>query len=107
MTDVEKDARTAAQPPDLVEIARDALDAERLPIQGFVVATGAEFLLLHVLSDRIDLDGYSAFRIGDISALKRDFPKKSFYLKALELGCTPLGLTFRSRRPVALARSQQ
>ena len=84
MTDVEEDARTAAQPPDLVEIARDALDAERLPIHGFVVATGAEFLLLHVLSDRIDLDGYLAFRIGDISGLQRDFPKKSFYLKALE-----------------------
>jgi hypothetical protein len=83
VTDVAKDARAAAQPPDLVEIARNDLDSGRLSIRGFVVAAGAEFLLLHRLSDRLDLDGYSAVRIRDITGLERDFPRKPFYIKAL------------------------
>jgi hypothetical protein len=78
-----EDATAAMEPPDLVEVVRSGLDNRAS--QGFVVGVSVELLLLHSFSDRLDLDGYTAFRIRDISELRRDFPRKGFYLKALEL----------------------
>jgi len=78
-----EDAKAAADPPDLVDIVRSGLDSRAS--QGFVVGISAELLLLHSFSGRLDLDGYTAFRIQDISEFSRDFPRKGFYLKALEL----------------------
>jgi hypothetical protein len=42
------------------------------------------------MGDRLDLDGYAAFPLKDVSDLKREFSNKAFYTKALELkGCHP------------------
>lgn len=83
MTTFLEDAKAATEPPDLVDIGRSGLDNRGS--QGFVIAVSAELLLLHSFSDRLDLDGYTAFRIRDITEFRRDFRRKDFYLKALEL----------------------
>jgi hypothetical protein len=78
-----EEAKAATEPPDLVEVVRSGLDNRAS--EGFVVGVSSELLLLHTLSDRLDLDGYTAFRVRDITDFMRDFPRKGFYLKALEL----------------------
>jgi hypothetical protein len=76
-----EEAEAASHPPDLVELGRDSME----PVRGFVVGASSELLLLHTLSDRVDLDGYSAVRVHDVTAVQREFTKKPFYLKALKL----------------------
>jgi hypothetical protein len=78
---VVEEAEAASQLPDLVELSRGSLSR----VHGFVVGVSQELLLLHMLSDRLDLDGYSAFRIRDVTVLNGRFEKKSFYIKALDL----------------------
>jgi hypothetical protein len=79
------EAALALQPPDLVEVTRDELDDRGVKTQGFPVGLSPEFLLLNALGDRIDLDGYTVVRLSDITELTRSFPRKSFYLRALDL----------------------
>jgi hypothetical protein len=83
-----EEAKAASAPPDLVEISRDGLTQR--PLRGFAVGASSQLVLLQFLSDRLDLDGYAAFPLRDVTALNREFPKKAFCLKALELKrCRP------------------
>lgn len=50
---------------------------ENSKIRGYVMAMGAEFFLLALVSDRIWFDGFECFRIKDIRSVKAD-PYASF-----------------------------
>ncbi len=69
----------------LVQIERGGFDARDRIVHGYPLATGDDLVLLSILSDRIDLDGYEVIRIRDITSCELDFPRKDFYQKALEL----------------------
>ena len=100
MTSELAQAQASLSPPDLVQVERHRLDDR--PLQGFVVGVGSAFLMLHALSDRLDLDGYECVRLSDVSKLDRAFPRKAFYLKALSAqNCQPIvpeGLDLTSTR---------
>lgn len=91
-TDLLASAKSASSPPDLVWITRRRV-VESNPLRGFVVGTSPTFLLLHVLSNRLDLDGYEALRMADVTSIDQEFDRKSLFLDALRLkGLSPMPL---------------
>ena len=50
---------------------------------GYVVSSTDSFLLLQVVSDRYDLDGYRCIRQADISSIAENFSRKDFVQRAL------------------------
>ena len=87
---------------DLVQIERGQLRAADRRTHGFVIAVSEGLVLLNIMSDRIDLDGYEVLRVSDITSCEREFPRKAFYLKGLNLKGeapnTPLDLDLSSMR---------
>jgi hypothetical protein len=69
----------------LVHLERHRLEPAPARSVGFVVGVGDALVMLHRLSDRIDLDGYEILRLRDVTAFRDDFPQASFYRRALEL----------------------
>jgi hypothetical protein len=69
----------------LVRLTRGGVPAEDADTVGYVVALGPELVALHVLSDRIGLDGYEVLRLRDLLAVVDGFPSHSFYTRALEM----------------------
>jgi len=69
--------------PQLVRITRDKVDPVDESIEGYIIDASEAFLLIHKLSDRIDLDGYQAIRRSEITMIERDFPRKPFLEEAL------------------------
>jgi hypothetical protein len=84
MQDIVASLQAASTPPDLVRVSRGRLPDDT-PLRGFVVSASPVLALLHLVSDRIDFDGYAAIRIGDITDVDLAFRKKGFCMKALEL----------------------
>jgi hypothetical protein len=75
----------------LVRLIRGRVPEEDAEVDGYVVALGPELVALHVLSDRIDLDGYEVLRQGDLLAAVDGFPSDTFYKRALVMkGETPV-----------------
>ena len=68
---------------ELVSVFRDGLDESEW--FGYVVAEGDDFLALHSVSDRYDLDGYRVFRNSDIEDVDDDFERRDLVLRAMEL----------------------
>ena len=66
----------------LVSLWRRAIDAK--PLDGFVVGLGERAVLLQIVSNTIDLDGYSALRLADVDAVEPP-PRADFYHRALKL----------------------
>jgi hypothetical protein len=85
VTSIFEKAAAAPGPPDLVEFCRNELDEPGKRGCGFVVGLSSEFLLVHSLGDRVDLDGYEIVRVSDVTSIHRAFLRKPFYLRALEL----------------------
>lgn len=85
MTSVLDRLRAALATHDLVEIERRGFAPQDRRTHGYPLAIGENLVLLSVLSDRIDLDGYEVLILGDITSCHAEFPRKAFYLKALEL----------------------
>jgi len=85
MTSVLDRLASAIADRGLVQIERGGFDPRDRTFHGYPLATGDDLVLLSVLSDRIDLDGYEAIKIQDITSCELDFPRKAFYQKALEL----------------------
>jgi hypothetical protein len=74
----------------LVRLTRGGVPEEDADVDGYVVAVGPELVALHILSDRIDLDGYEVLRLRDLLAAVDGFPSDAFYRRALEMkGETP------------------
>lgn len=69
----------------LVRIARHRLEPGRLFSTGFVLARSETLVLLQILTDRIDLDGYEVLRTADITAATDRFPRQEFYARGLAL----------------------
>lgn len=83
-------AKEACSPPTLVSVARARLGDPQAKRLGFAVSVSPDLLLLHSLSDQIDLDGFVALRMKDVTSLDTKFPRKDFYLRALQLkGISP------------------
>ena len=100
MTSVLAQAQASLSPPDFVQVRRRRINGR--PLHGFVVGVSPSFVMLHRLSERLDLDGYECIRLADVTQLDRAFPRKSFYLEALRLqNCHPTvpeGLDLASTR---------
>jgi len=67
----------------LVTLTRLALDEQ--PWEGFLVGCSAELVVLHVVSDRYDLDGHRVFRRRDLAVVERTFDRRDLLLRALDL----------------------
>ncbi len=84
----------------LVEIFRE-LDVDR-PCCGFVVAENEQFVVVHQVSDRFDLDGYRALRKEDIEGIDTDFERRDVVERALAIKqlepVVPAGLDLSSMR---------
>ena len=85
MTSVLDRLTTAIADRSLVQIERGGFEPRDRTVHGYPLAASADLVLLSVLSDRIDLDGYETVRIRDITSCEVDFPRMAFYHKALEL----------------------
>ncbi len=67
--------KAAAKAKAIVEVHRRKIDP--LPLETFVVEVGPEWVVLEPIRDRLDLDGYDAVRIRDISEVLVS-PKSDF-----------------------------
>jgi hypothetical protein len=85
MQDLAQRLREARDRLDLVRVSRDRLGNPDGYSCGHLLDFSTELVLFHVLSDRIDLDGCDVLRLEDITRLDLTFPRKWFYLRALEL----------------------
>ena len=85
MEDLAQKLREARDQLDLVRVSRDRLGNPDPYSCGHVLDFSTELVLFHSLSDRIDLDGYDVLRLEDITSLDLAFPRKWFYVRALEL----------------------
>lgn len=68
---------------ELVSVFRDGLDETEW--FGYVVAESDDYLALHSVSDRYDLDGYRVFRNADIEDVDDDFERRDLVLRAMAL----------------------
>ena len=59
---------TAAAHAELVRIVRSIRRADKL--EGFVLETGSEWLLMHELNPELFLDGHVALRVADVRSVK-------------------------------------
>ncbi len=102
-----RSALTAARrSAHVVAIRRKRIDAH--PLRGVVVDVGTDHALLQRLSDSIHLDGYSVFRITDVTDVELRPRYQYFYQRALRLRREwprlPLGIDLVSiRRVIASA----
>jgi hypothetical protein len=68
----------------LVEIVRDSIEIPGIHLVGIPIALGRSWLVLCPVNDLMSFDGFTALRLSDITAVKRKFPKRSFYVNALQ-----------------------
>ena len=66
---------------ELVSLFRQELDETEW--FGYVVAESEEFLAIHSVSDRYDLDGYRVFRNADLDEIDDDFERRDLVLRAM------------------------
>lgn len=77
--------------PELVSLYRDQLDETEW--FGYVVAESDDYLAIHCVSDRYDLDGYRVFRASDIEDIDVDFDRRELIERAMELkGLAPIAV---------------
>ena len=75
----------AATATALVQVARRGLEPSGDVSTGYLVGHGERFLLLHLLNDDLDLDGYQALRIKHVTRFEADFARRPFYEKVLAM----------------------
>ena len=69
----------------LVSVARNSFPNNPATSEGYVVGWSPSLLVLHRMSDRIDLDGYEVLRTADISAVLTDFHQRDFLVSAASI----------------------
>jgi hypothetical protein len=67
----------------LVRLQREHFDSS--PWYGFIVSESDPLLVLQIVSDRYDLDGYCVVRRADVGAIDGDFERADFIRRALRL----------------------
>jgi len=74
----------------LVRVRRDSIDPPDVYDAGYVLEISDALVLMQLVSDRLDLDGFDIVRTADITAWDLDFPRRTVYQRALTAkGCTP------------------
>lgn len=68
--------------PALVEIWRTY---DEQPWQGFVVARSQAVVVIHQISERLDLNGYSAFHWDDIESMDEIFEERELLERSLQI----------------------
>ncbi len=81
----EEDLATFEKARQLISVRRDHLSMNLPSSEGYVVAFSSELLVLHRMSDRIDLDGYEVLRVVDISEVLAEFHQSGFLAVAARL----------------------
>lgn len=72
----------AAASKRMVRVRRDRLEPGVFAA-GYVLDVSSDLMLMHKLSDRLDLDGYEVLRLRDISLVEDDSSRLRFYERAL------------------------
>ena len=72
-----------SEEPELVSLFRESFDQSEW--FGYVVAESDDFLAIHCVSDRYDLDGYRVFRLADIEDIDDDFDRRELIGRAMSL----------------------
>lgn len=75
---VEKELRAALEARMVVSLRRDLIEPAPARLDGFVVGLGGQLVVLHRVSERIDLDGWEIVRSGDITSVACDEPRRRF-----------------------------
>lgn len=83
--EIVKNVAAAKRYTKLVECYRDRVDDSDLCDLGYVVDGNDEYLLMHLVDDRITLNGYSLIRVKDITELNVEVEHACFIEKALEI----------------------
>jgi hypothetical protein len=73
----------ASDPTQLVRIYRDIENADC--IDGYVVAVGSEWIVVHVLEEGVELDGFCSVLLSDICRVQPFTHSMGFELKATRL----------------------
>ncbi|ACL02264.1 conserved hypothetical protein [Desulfatibacillum aliphaticivorans] len=77
----------------LVQIGRQDLDGEDFLFHGFILDFSREHVLIQLISDRFDLDGYEVLRTENITLLDSEFEHRRFLERALGIrGMRPIPL---------------
>lgn len=83
--DVIKEIARAKRHTKMVICNRKCLEDAGCFDRGYVVDANEQFVLLHLVTDDIRLEGYVALRLDDITGVKSDFDNHRFIEKALQL----------------------
>ncbi len=67
----------------LVQIGRHDLEPEDYFFHGFVLDYSETFVLMQLVSDRFDLDGYEILRTEDLTLIDSEFSQRKFLERAL------------------------
>ncbi len=68
-----------------IRIFRQKVEGDCAWTSGILLDASRELLLLQVISDQINLNGYQVIRRKDISHIERSAPHREFIMKALEI----------------------
>ena len=69
----------------LVQVGRHEIESPEFFVHGFVLDYSQSFVLMQIISERFDFDGYEVVRTLDITSIESDFPQRSFLTRALKL----------------------
>jgi hypothetical protein len=84
-TEIEKKIATAKRYTKLVECYRGVLEDEDIYDLGYVVDANEKYILLHLVDDRITLNGYSVLHVSDLTEIELEVDHARFIEKALEI----------------------
>ena len=68
-----------------IRIFRQRMEGDDAWTSGILMDVSRELLLLQVISDQINLNGFQIIRRSDISHIERPIPQQDFLMKALKL----------------------
>jgi len=74
----------------LVQVVRQSIEIPGIHLVGIPIAVGRTWLVLSNLNDALSLDGFTALRISDITAVKLKFRRRSFYVRSIQHKRLPL-----------------
>lgn len=83
--EVLKRVHTARRYTKMVLCYRKCLEEEDCFDRGYVVDSNDQYVLLHIVDDRVELDGYVLLRIEDITEVQCEFDNYRFIEKALAI----------------------
>ena len=77
--------RTAITDRTLVRIVRGDIQTADQEREGVPVAVGKRWIVFAQMDDSINVNGFGAVRLNDITALQTRFERRAFYVRALRL----------------------